>query len=116
MMAPERPNTERQSNCRDDATDTEIDPDWVWRRLHRRSARIERREVEEALSKLEACSDLTDEQRRTVRQLGDSLAWRLTLAPELALKRSSRDEQTTVCTVARLFDLSPETRFDSDCE
>jgi len=72
-MTPNRLDTEQNLNYRDDAIDTETDADSVRRRLQRRSARIERREVEEAISKLEAHGDLTDEQRRTVRMLGSDL-------------------------------------------
>jgi len=110
-MNSEHSNTERKSRRRDHAADVEIDPANVRRRLQHRSARIERREIEEAISKLEAYGDLTDEQRRTVQLLGDTLTRRLTLAPELALKRSSPDEGSTAYTVARLFDLSPESLF-----
>jgi len=56
-MTPNRLDTEQNLNYRDDAIDTETDADSVRRRLQRRSARIERREVEEAISKLEAHGD-----------------------------------------------------------
>lgn len=113
-MTPEQSNTERQSTRRADATDAEVDADCVRRRLQRQSARIERREVEEALSKLEACGDLTDGQRRTVRLLGRLLTRRLTISSEMALKRSSPDDRATARTVARLFNISLENQFDSD--
>jgi len=80
-MTPNRLDTEQNLNYRDDAIDTETDADSVRRRLQRRSARIERREVEEAISKLEAHGDLTDEQRRTVRMLGSDLTRKLMVAP-----------------------------------
>ncbi|WP_435096747.1 glutamyl-tRNA reductase [Halorubrum sp. N11] len=115
-MTPEQSNTERQSTCRADATDTEVDADCIRRRLQSQSARIEQREVKEALSKLEACGDLTDEQRRTVRLLGRILTWRLTIAPEMALKQSSPGDRATARTVARLFNISLENQSDSDCK
>jgi hypothetical protein len=115
-MTPERSNKERRPNCRDDAPDTGVDADCVLRRLQHRTARIERREIEEALSKLENCGDLTDEQRQTVRLFGGTLAWRLTADFESILKQCSKNTQATARAVARLFNLVPESYFDDECE
>ncbi|MCG1008382.1 glutamyl-tRNA reductase [Halorubrum lacusprofundi] len=115
-MTPNRLDTEQNLNYRDDAIDTETDADSVRRRLQRRSARIERREVEEAISKLEAHGDLTDEQRRTVRMLGSDLTRKLMVAPESRLEQSSRDRPKSVRAVARLFDIPLESRSDADSD
>ncbi|WP_280585149.1 glutamyl-tRNA reductase [Halorubrum sp. Boch-26] len=79
---------ERSDARSDPPTDAQCDPDRVRRRLRRRAERIERREVEEAVSKLEARGDLTDEQRETVRLLGAALRRRVAARPEAALERS----------------------------
>ncbi|PHQ38441.1 hypothetical protein DJ69_11595 [Halorubrum persicum] len=107
-MTSEQSNTERHLNGCDDTTDPEADPDCIRRRLLHQAARIERREVEEALSKLEARDNLTDEQRRTIRVLGDTLAWRLMANFELSLKQRSQDSKEGARAVARLFNLVPE--------
>lgn len=115
-MNSERPNTERKSRCRDHAADVEIDAANVRRRLQHRSARIERREIEEAISKLEAYGDLTDEQRQTVRLLGGTLARRLISNFESPLNGRTQNKQATARAVARLFNLVPESHFDNKCE
>jgi|GEM_PF-3016610 hypothetical protein len=84
------------------------DPDRVRRRIRDRAERIERREVAEAISSLEARGDLTEEQRETVRLLGTAIARRLTADPESTLDRTGRDEPGTVRAVARLFDVESE--------
>lgn len=84
------------------------DPDRVRRRIRDRAERIERREVGEAISSLEARGGLTDEQRETVRLLGTAIARGLTAAPESALDRTARDDPATVRAVARLFDVERE--------
>ncbi|MFC7185729.1 glutamyl-tRNA reductase [Halorubrum yunnanense] len=84
-------------------SDARADPDRVRRRLRRRAEGIERRQVEEAVSKLEARGDLTDEQRETVRLLGAALRRRLTSRPEAALERSAPGDATARA-LARLFD------------
>ncbi|WP_186310934.1 glutamyl-tRNA reductase [Halorubrum depositum] len=90
------------------ADDGAPDPDRVRRRIRDRAERIERREVGEAISSLEARGGLTDEQRETVRLLGTAIARGLTAAPESALERPARDEPATVRAVARLFDVERE--------
>jgi hypothetical protein len=114
-MTPERPTTKWQPNCRDTPTDTGIDADCVRRRLQHRTARIERREVEEALSNLEANGGLTDEQRQTVRLLGNTLTWRLIANFEPSLNGRTQNEQATARAVAQLFNLVLESHFDDEC-
>ncbi|WP_176451409.1 glutamyl-tRNA reductase [Halorubrum sp. Eb13] len=84
------------------------DPDHVRRQILGRAERIERREVAEAISSLEARGGLTDEQRETVRLLGAAIARELTAAPESALEGTARDEPAAVRAVARLFDVESE--------
>jgi hypothetical protein len=111
-MTPEQIDTERRPAVRDTPTEAGVDADGVRRRLHARSARIERREVEEALSKLDARGEFTAEQRRILRRLGATLARRLTPAPEAALEGDGRDDEESVRTLARLFDVVHEDRPD----
>lgn len=102
-----RPDQESDAEI-DPGPDAETDPDRVRRRLRRRAERIERREVAEAVSKLESRGDLTDEQRETVRRLGAVLRRRITSRPDAALERASRGG-ATVRALARLFDADGET-------
>ncbi|MFC7325608.1 glutamyl-tRNA reductase [Halorubrum rutilum] len=99
---------ERSDARSDSRTDARVDPDRVRRRLRRRAERIERREVAEAVSKLESRGDLTDEQRETVRRLGAVLRRRLTSRPDAALERASGGGATARA-LARLFDADGET-------
>ncbi|MDZ5809753.1 glutamyl-tRNA reductase [Halorubrum sp. AD140] len=89
----------------DESDDQSTDPESVRRRLRRRTERIRRREVAEAVSALEARDGLTDEQRETVCRLGSTLARRVTTPPESALERS---DPATGRAVARLFDLADD--------
>ncbi|MGQ3328090.1 glutamyl-tRNA reductase [Halorubrum sp. FL23] len=66
------------------------DPERLRRRLRHRIAEIERREVEEAVSALDARGDLTEEQRETVRELGSAIVDGVTVAPKRALERADR--------------------------
>jgi hypothetical protein len=115
-MTSERHNTERRRNRRDNVSDTGIDARCVRRQLQHRTARIERREVGKALSKLETQGSLTDEQRQTVRLLGGTLALRLIANFESPLNERTQNKQATARAVARLFDLIPESHFDNKCE
>ncbi|ELZ42784.1 glutamyl-tRNA reductase [Halorubrum saccharovorum DSM 1137] len=85
------------------------DPERLRRRLRRRTDAIERREVAEAVSVLDARGDLTDDQRETVREFGSALVEALTAAPEQALERAARTEgareRGRARAVRRLFDL-----------
>gem|GEM_PF-3243533 len=85
------------------------DPERLRRRLRRRTDAIERREVAEAVSALDARGDLTDDQRETVREFGSALVEALTAAPEQALERAARTEgareRGRARAVRRLFNL-----------
>jgi hypothetical protein len=109
-------DTEQQANSPRTTTDTESQLDCVRRRVQRRSARIERREIEEAFSELEADGDLTDEQRRTVRLLGTTLARRVTPDPTPTLERDDRDDEAVARSLARLFDVALECHLDTALE
>lgn len=79
--------------------------------MYESAERTKRREVETAVSKLEAQGDLTDEQRETVEALADSLVGQLLAAPTKSLREAaSEDDWTTIQTAMQLFD--PE--FDGD--
>lgn len=97
----------------DSSTGARIDPERVRRQLRCQTERIQRREVEEAVSKLEARGDLTDEQRETVRHLGAALRRRITARPEAALERSGPGD-ATVRSLARLFDADGEAAVSPD--
>ncbi|EMA64610.1 glutamyl-tRNA reductase [Halorubrum lipolyticum] len=92
-----------------DRTEPPIDPDRLRRRLRRRSAEIRGRELEEAVTRLEARGDLTEEQRETVRELGSALVGELIGAPERALERAAQTEGTgaraRARAIRRLYDL-----------
>jgi glutamyl-tRNA reductase len=87
------------------------DPERIRRRLRRRADEIERREVEEAVSALDARGGLTAEQRETVRAFGSALVEGLTAAPERTLARATEDEEIgerdreRARAIRRLFDI-----------
>jgi len=105
--------TVARSESESDRSEPPLDPERLRRRLHRRTAEIERREVEEAVSALDARGGLTEAQRETVRELGGALAEELTASPERTLERAVRtertegqaDERTRARAISRLFDL-----------
>jgi len=103
VATAERPETKRRRRVRDAAPAAGVDAEDVRRRLLHRSARIERRAVEEALPTLDARGELTDEQRRLVRLLGARLTRRLTAVPEAALERGDPGGDESVRPLARLF-------------
>ncbi|OYR53160.1 glutamyl-tRNA reductase, partial [Halorubrum sp. Ea1] len=75
--------------------------------------RVKAREVDRALSKLEAQGDLTDEQRETVSDMADALVGQLLAAPTSSLRDAAgEDDWETIRTALRLFD--PE--FDAPPE
>ncbi|WP_128905930.1 glutamyl-tRNA reductase [Halorubrum amylolyticum] len=92
-----------------DRSESSPDPERLRKRLRRRTDEIERREVEEAVSALDARGDLTEEQRETVRELGSALVEELTAAPERTLVRAARAEglggRERTRAIRRLFDL-----------
>jgi len=94
-----------------DRSEPPLDPERLRRRLRRRTDEIERHEVEEAISALDARGDLTEAQREIVRDLGSALAEELTAAPAQTLERAARIErlgerdQVRTRAIRRLFDL-----------
>jgi len=75
--------------------------------------RVKAREVDRALSKLEAQGGLTDEQRETVEDMADALVGQLLAAPTSSLRDAAgEDDWETIRTALRLFD--PE--FDAPPE
>jgi glutamyl-tRNA reductase len=94
-----------------DRSEPSLDAEQLRRQFRRQTAEIERCELEEAISKLDARGDLSDEQRETVRELGAALVEGLTDAPEQALERAERSERTgerereRARAIRRLFDI-----------
>jgi glutamyl-tRNA reductase len=72
----------------------------------RRSAdRVKRRELETALSKLDAQGEFTEAQRETVEALADALVGQLMAAPTKSLREAAaEDDWETIGTAIRLFD------------
>ena len=67
--------------------------------------RVKAREVDRAVSKLEAQGELTDEQRETVEDLADALVGQLLAAPTRSLRDAAgEDDWETIRTALRLFD------------
>ena len=66
---------------------------------------VKTRELDTALSKLEAQGELTDEQRETVTALADALVGQLLSAPTKSLRdAAAEDDWTTIQTAMQLFD------------
>ena len=75
--------------------------------------RVKSREVERAVTKLDAQGGLTDEQRETVEAMADALVGQLLAAPTRSLRDAAgEDDWETIQTALRLFD--PE--FDAPPE
>ena len=67
--------------------------------------RVKARELDRAMSKLEAQGDLTDAQRETVEDLADALVGQLLAAPTRSLRDAAgEDDWETIRTALRLFD------------
>ncbi len=67
--------------------------------------RIKAREVDRAVSRLEAHGELNDEQRTTVEDLADSLVGQLLAAPTRSLRDAAgEDDWETIRTALKLFD------------
>ncbi|MEZ3116013.1 glutamyl-tRNA reductase [Halobaculum sp. MBLA0147] len=82
--------------------------------MYEAAERTKRRELDEALTKLEAQGELTDEQRETVASLADALVGQLLAAPTKSLREAAaEDDWNTIHTAMQLFDpefdeISPE--------
>ncbi|QLG27731.1 glutamyl-tRNA reductase [Halorarum halophilum] len=73
--------------------------------MYEGAERTKERELERALTKLEAQGELTDEQRDTVRALADALVGQLLAAPTKSLREAAlEDDWDTIHTAMRLFD------------
>jgi glutamyl-tRNA reductase len=72
--------------------------------MYESAEQVKSREVETALSKLEAQDGLTDEQRETVTALADALVGQLLSAPTKSLRdAAAEDDWTTIQTAMQLF-------------
>jgi glutamyl-tRNA reductase len=77
--------------------------------MHRGAERIKRREVGEAISRLEAEGDLTEAQREIVESMADALVSQLLAAPTRSLRDAAEeDDWSTIHTALQLFDPSVE--------
>ena len=66
---------------------------------------VKQRELDTAMTKLEAQGELTDEQRQTVAALADALVGQLLSAPTKSLREAAaEDDWTTIQTAMQLFD------------
>jgi glutamyl-tRNA reductase len=75
--------------------------------------RVKARELDRAMSKLEAQGELTDEQRETVEDLADALVGQLLAAPTRSLRDAAgEDDWETIRTALRLFDPDFTARAD----
>ena len=73
--------------------------------MYEAAERTKRRELEEAVTKLEAQGGLTDDQRETVAALADSLVGQLLAAPTKSLREAAaEDDWNTIHTAMQLFD------------
>ncbi|SHG74436.1 glutamyl-tRNA reductase [Halobaculum gomorrense] len=85
--------------------------------MYESAERTKQRELREAMAKLEAQGDLTDDQRETVAGLADALVGQLLAAPTKSLREAAaEDDWTTIHTAMQLFDPgfdSPPAEIDS---
>jgi glutamyl-tRNA reductase len=73
--------------------------------MYESADRVKARELDRAVSKLEAQGGLTDEQRETLEALADSLVGQLLAAPTKSLREAAgEDDWTTIHTALELFD------------
>lgn len=73
--------------------------------MYEAGERIKAREVETAISQLEAAGDLTDEQREAVESMADALVGQLLSAPTKSLREAAvEDDWSTIRTAMELFD------------
>jgi glutamyl-tRNA reductase len=73
--------------------------------MYESAERVKDRELSEALSKLDAHGDLTDDQREVVAAMADALVSQLLAPPTKSLRdAAAEDDWTTINTALRLFD------------
>lgn len=73
-----------------------------------RVERVKRRELEEALTKLESRGDLSPEQRAVIAELAERLAERLVADPAATLHQASGTTELDPDTVRQLFEPDDE--------
>jgi glutamyl-tRNA reductase len=75
--------------------------------MYEGAERMKAEEVEEALSRLEAAGDVSDEQREVIESMADALVSGILAAPTRSLRDAAEnDDWTTISTALRLFDPS----------
>ncbi len=75
------------------------------RGMYEGAERMKAREIDRAVTKLEAQGDLTEEQRETVEAMADSLVSQLLAPPTKSLREAAgQDDWTTIQTAMELFD------------
>ena len=73
--------------------------------MYEAAERVKAREVETAVSQLEAAGDLTDDQREAVESMADALVGQLLAAPTKSLREAAvEDDWETIRTAMELFD------------
>jgi glutamyl-tRNA reductase len=86
-----------------DAERDDVDPVAVRRAILARGEAVKRRELQEAVDRLESLGSLTDEQRRIVAEMATAIVDDVLAAPESALDDSAEDDLDTVLTAIELF-------------
>lgn len=110
-----RESREREARTVESMIDAECDrlletfkrkrADEVISAMYESSERVKNREVEQAISQLEAQGDLTEAQRETVESMADALVNQLLAAPTKSLRDAAgEDDWTTIQTALQLFD------------
>ena len=73
--------------------------------MYEAAERVKAREIETAVSQLEAAGDLTDDQRAAVESMADALVGQLLAAPTKSLREAAaEDDWETIRTAMELFD------------
>jgi glutamyl-tRNA reductase len=86
----------------------ELDPEWVLRAIQRQSCDVERRELDYALSRLDARGDMSDKQELVLSELADAIVAEILAGPEAALADADPE---TVRAARELFSVrSPDDR------
>jgi glutamyl-tRNA reductase len=78
--------------------------------MHEDGERIRRREVDEALDKLDARDSLGDAQRDVIERMAGAIVDQLLATPTTSVRES--DDRSTLDTAVRLFDLDVEVETD----
>nr|WP_284008319.1 glutamyl-tRNA reductase [Halomicroarcula sp. YJ-61-S] len=88
----------------DDTTEPTIDVEQALGQLAARGAEVRAEQLEEALTRLRADGDLTDEQVAALEQLSERLVDRLLAVPEETLREAAnRGDEEAVETAMELF-------------